>query len=280
MRIIKSPKELTRLLKRLKSSRKKIGFVPTMGALHEGHLSLVRAAKKQNHIVVVSIFVNPTQFGPHEDFEKYPRDFKKDATMLAKEKINFLFAPSKSAVYPKSFHGYLKAGELADMMCGIQRPGHFDGVATVVKRLFDIVLPDHAYFGQKDYQQALIIQSMVKRFHLPIKVHIKPIIREVDGIAMSSRNVYLTPEQRVRARAISASLKFAKILIHTGIQDARILENKIRHLLNAYMDKIDYVKIVDSKTLKEVKYLKGRILIAVAAFVGKTRLIDNLLIKL
>ncbi len=280
MQLIKSPERLARAISSLKRREKQIGFVPTMGYLHEGHLALVRRAKRENEVVVVSIFVNPAQFGPHEDLKQYPRDLARDLKMLAHEKINFVFAPSVSAVYPKSFNEYLKAGPLANTLCGVLRPGHFDGVVTVVKRLFDMVMPDRAYFGQKDYQQTLIIQNMIKRLHLEVRMRICPIVREKDRLARSSRNIYLNEQERVRARALFASLQFSKMLIQTGIRDPRVIENKIHHLLSAYADKIDYVKVVNAASLKEIKRLRGRILIALACFIGKTRLIDNLLIKI
>ena len=278
MQVIKSPQKLAHLLFKLKQNAKWIGFVPTMGYLHEGHLSLTRRAKKENDIVVVSIFVNPAQFGPKEDFKNYPRSIKKDLQMLRDAKVDYVLLPSVASVYPSSFDSYLKAGPLAHSLCGLRRPGHFDGVVTVVKRLFDIVLPDNAYFGQKDFQQVCAVQDLVKRFNLPVRIVMCPTIPEGDSLAMSSRNRYLTSEKRKRAHALSESLRLTKKLIQKRIFDSRVVRKQIIQFLKPYVDKIDYVEVVNAHNLRKIQRLKGDVLVAIACFLGKARLIDNLLI--
>ncbi|MBI4388000.1 MAG: pantoate--beta-alanine ligase [Candidatus Omnitrophica bacterium] len=279
MKVIKSPNQLTRLILKLKKKKKRIGFVPTMGSLHEGHLSLVRFAAKETSVVVASIFVNPTQFGPKEDFKRYPRNLVSDLKFLRREKVDFVFLPTASSIYPKRFNAFLNPGPLAKTLCGPKRPGHFRGVVTVMKRLFDITLPDIAYFGAKDYQQARIIQEMVKRLHLSIQVKTCPIVREKDGLAMSSRNVYLSLEERLQARAISRVLQFAKSFIRKVHLSPHTIEQNIISLLKPYVDKIDYVSLVDAVSLRKPKRLKGKLLLAIACFIGKTRLIDNVVIQ-
>lgn len=278
MQVIQSPKELTRLLFCLKQNAKEIGFIPTMGCLHEGHLSLVKRAKKENDVVVVSIFVNPTQFGPKEDFKNYPRTIQPDLAMLRKAKVDFVFLPSVLDIYPKDFESYLNAGKLSRPLCGKTRPTHFDGVVTVVKRLFDIALPDRAYFGQKDFQQFRVIEEMTSNFYLPTRVILCATVREKDGLAMSSRNRYLKPDDRVRAVLLWKSLKLAEKMIRRGIQSPKIIQTEMRRLLGSQVDSIDYVEVVNAKSLMKIHKIKGRILIAVACFLGKARLIDNLLI--
>ena len=282
MRLVKSPRQLNQIIELLKKKKKRIGFVPTMGYLHEGHLSLVRFSKKETDVTVVSIFVNPTQFGSHEDFKQYPRNLKRDLKLLRLEKVDLVFTPSASAIYPKGFNAFLNPGPLARTLCGSLRPGHFRGVVTVVKRLFDIVLPDVAYFGAKDYQQARIIQDMVKRLHLSIRISVCPIVREKDGLAMSSRNAYLTPEERFRARAIPRALECAKKLLSSNRREPfgpRTVERNVTLFLRPYVDQIDYVSLVDAKSLRRAKRLHGKLLLAVACFVGRTRLIDNVVIQ-
>jgi len=279
MRVVKSPDKLTSLLLDLKLENKTVGFVPTMGFLHEGHLSLVRRARRENKVVVVSIFVNPTQFGPKEDFKQYPKNMKRDLKMLSKEKVDFVLIPSVHEIYPENFITFLDPGPLADVLCGLKRLGHFRGVVTVVKRLFDIAIPDVAYFGQKDYQQARIIQEMVERFHLPVRVRICPIVREKDGLAMSSRNIYLSGEERIRATFISKALELAKRLVLEKNLPSRKIEKQVAHFLKPYVDKIDYTRVVSSETLKPVKDFKEKALVAIACFIGKARLIDNILVQ-
>lgn len=279
MQVVKSPGKLTRILSALQTKGKKLGFVPTMGYFHEGHLSLIRRARQATDVVVVSIFVNPTQFGPREDFSRYPRDRKRDLKLLAREKVDFVLAPSVRAMYPKGSRVFLNPGPLANVLCGPKRPGHFRGVVTVVKRLFDIARPNVAYFGQKDFQQARIIQDMVQSFKMPTRVVICPTMRERDGLAMSSRNVYLTPEERARAQAIPKSLRLAKQLISKNTNTPRGIESKVVAYLKPYVDKIDYVCVVDPRSLRRPSKLRGTLLVALACFIGKTRLIDNLIVS-
>ena len=279
VQVIKSPAELTNLLFRLKQNTKQIGFVPTMGFLHAGHISLVKRSKKENDVTVVSIFVNPTQFGPKEDFKNYPQNTKRDLAMLRKAKVDYVLLPSVQDVYPKDFNAYIKASSLSRALCGLRRPGHFDGVVTVVKRLFDIVLPDNTYFGQKDFQQFQVIKEMTKRFHLPVEVVMCQTVREKDGLAMSSRNSYLNSDERVRARTLSKSLALAKLLIRQGVKSSEVIKREIKAILIPQVDRIDYIEVANADSLKRIGRIKGEVLIALACFVGKARLIDNLLIE-
>ncbi|MBI4372336.1 MAG: pantoate--beta-alanine ligase [Candidatus Omnitrophica bacterium] len=279
MRVIKSPRQLTQILGRRRKTAKRIGFVPTMGYLHEGHLSLIRRARKENDIVVASIFVNPTQFGPREDFKRYPRNLKRDRSLLKRTRVNYLFIPSTESIYPKGFRDFIDPGPIARYLCGPKRPGHFRGVTTVVKRLFEIVRPDAAYFGAKDYQQAKIIEDMVRRFRLPIRIKICPTVREKDGLAMSSRNSYLSKKNRISAPAIYRSLVLARKLIRLGELSAEKVKKAVRKTLISHVDRIDYIEIVDPKTCAPLRRIKSSVVVAIACYLGSTRLIDNLLIK-
>ncbi|MBI4394751.1 MAG: pantoate--beta-alanine ligase [Candidatus Omnitrophica bacterium] len=279
MLTIKNPRELTSILNRDRDQGKRIGFVPTMGYLHEGHLSLIRSARKENGIVVVSIFVNPIQFGPYEDFKRYPRNLKMDQRLLKQARVDYLFAPSTNSIYPKGFRGFIDPGPLARYLCGPKRPGHFRGVATVVNRLFRIIQPDRAYFGAKDYQQAKIIEDMIRKFRLPIQMKICPIVREKNGLAISSRNQYLSKKERIRARSIYRSLTEARKQIRLGEQRAERIKKIIRQILLNYVDKVDYIEIVNPKTCAPIEQVKSSALLAVACYLGSTRLIDNLLVK-
>jgi pantoate--beta-alanine ligase len=259
---------------------KTMGFVPTMGSLHEGHLSLVRRAKMENDITVVSIFVNPAQFGPLEDFKKYPRDIEGDTGKLLKEEVDILFMPDISLVYPEGFLTHVEVEKISGGLCGAFRPGHFRGVATVVTKLFHIVKPQRAYFGQKDFQQTVVIRRMVKDLDMDIEVVVCPTIRERDGLAMSSRNVYLDQGQRGASSVIYRRLTEASELIRSGI----INVNQIKNILNKILQEpavsgIDYAGVFDPDTLEEVPEIKGDILLAVAVKIGDTRLIDNILVN-
>ena len=270
------------IVKKAKKKGKLIGFIPTMGALHEGHLSLVRRARKECDFVVVSIFVNPTQFGAGEDLHTYPRDFKKDKNLLKKEGVNLVFYPKVSTMYPKDFSTYVEEVSLSKYLCGKFRPGHFRGVCTVVVKLFNIVTPDIAYFGQKDFQQAQIIKRMVRDLNFPIKIKILPIIREKDGLAMSSRNSYLSPYQRKVAPYLYKSLILAKELILKKRYSPSKIRKEVKKVIkeNIPYAKIDYVEIVSPTTLRRIKKIdKGEILVAVAVYLGKARLIDNILVR-
>ncbi len=279
MKIIKNPKELNHIIMRLKKKNKRIGFVPTMGYLHEGHLSLVRRARKENDIVIVSIFVNPTQFGPKEDYKNYPRDLNQDKRLLAAKKVDYLFLPSRSLIYPKGFKNYINPGPLARHLCGLKRPGHFRGVVTVVNRLFEIVQPDRAYFGEKDYQQVKVVQDMVRTQNLDVTIKTCPIIREKDGLAMSSRNRYLSKKERIHAKSLYQSLVQAKKMIDSKETNPMRVKKMIEMILKPNVDKIDYIEIVNPQKLTSVRKIKLPILIALACFVGRTRLIDNMVIK-
>lgn len=258
-----------------------IGFVPTMGYLHEGHLSLVRLAREKANKVVVSIFVNPLQFGPSEDYHVYPRDPKRDLDLLEKEKVDVVFMPDAEKMYPQNFQTFVEVSNLTKGLCGTYRPNHFRGVTTVVLKLFNIIKPHFAVFGEKDYQQLKVIQQMVRDLNLEVDIISHPIVRERDGLAMSSRNIYLTEEERRSALSLYQALKLAERLIIGGERDV----SKIKKLIQDYIEKfpytkVQYVEIVDPETLEGVKEIKNNILIALAVYVGKTRLIDNKLVKL
>ncbi len=260
---------------------KTIGFVPTMGYLHGGHLSLVRAAREECDIVVVSIFVNPTQFAPGEDFSEYPRDMERDKRLAGEEGADVIFAPSAGEMYPEGSITYVEVtGPLTETLCGRSRPGHFRGVTTVVAKLFDIVQPHVSYFGQKDAQQAAVVKRMVKDLNIPLEIRVMPIIREEDGLAMSSRNTYLSVDERRQALGLFLSLERAKEMVAGGdISAKRIKEEMEKNLRKGKDVRIDYVEIVDAENLAPLETVKNNTLIAVAVFVGGTRLIDNVVIR-
>ncbi|MBF0494459.1 MAG: pantoate--beta-alanine ligase [Candidatus Omnitrophica bacterium] len=280
MKIIRTIKAMKRFSRDAKKRGKTIGFVPTMGALHNGHLSLARQSKKDCDLTVVSVFVNPTQFGPREDLSKYPRNIRKDKKLLASVNVDVLFFPSVDEIYPGGYSTYVEnTGNVAKAMCARFRPGHFKGVATVVTKLFNIVSPDISYFGQKDAQQAIIIKKMVKDLNFDTRIKIMPIVREKDGLAMSSRNVHLSRIDRNKSVGIYRALKKAKELIKKGTKDADLIKKEICRVMDNHgIFIVDYVKIVNAETLEPVKKLRGRTLIAIAAYVGKTRLIDNIVV--
>ncbi|PLV56117.1 pantoate--beta-alanine ligase [Thermotoga sp. SG1] len=279
MRIIETIEEMKKFSEEMREKRKTIGFVPTMGYLHEGHLSLVRRARAENDVVVVSIFVNPTQFGPNEDYERYPRDFERDRKLLEKENVDCVFHPSVEEMYPPDFSTFVEETKLSKPLCGRSRPGHFRGVCTVVTKLFNIVKPHRAYFGQKDAQQFRVLRRMVRDLNMDVEMIECPIVREPDGLAMSSRNVYLTSEERKQALALYQSLKLAENLFLNGERDAvKMKEAMINHLSRFDRVKIDYVEIVDEETLEPVEKIDRKVIVAVAAWVGKARLIDNMIL--
>jgi len=260
--------------------RGRIGFVPTMGFLHEGHLRLVRAARRQSDFVVVSIFVNPIQFGPKEDFRRYPRDFNRDRRLLQTAGADLIFYPGVKDMYPEGFASFVEVERLGEGLCGKSRPGHFRGVTTVVAKLFNAVLPDVAVFGAKDAQQAFVIRRMTRDLGFRTRIVILPTAREKDGLAMSSRNVYLTPQQRAEAQALHRSLLLAKRLIGQGERNAAKVKAAMRRLIRRESSgRIDYVEMVDTDELRSVKAIKGETLVALAVFFGKTRLIDNTTVK-
>lgn len=253
-----------------------IGFVPTMGYLHEGHISLIKKARQENDRVVVSVFVNPTQFGPNEDFDKYPRNFERDREICEKAGVDLLFAPSVPEMYPAKNLAFVNISELGEGLCGAKRPGHFQGVCTVVTKLFNIVLPDKAYFGEKDAQQLAIIRRMTKDLNFNIQIVPCPTVRDQDGLALSSRNAYLSEVERKAALVIPRSLQAARQAILSGERDAAQIIQLIREMITAEpLAAIDYIEVVDGETLKPVSRIDGPVLVAVAVFIGKTRLIDN-----
>ncbi len=261
-------------------SQGKVGFVPTMGALHEGHLALVRRARRLADFVVVSIFVNPLQFGPREDFRSYPRDFKQDRKLLQDLGVDVIFYPDAREMYRPGFASYVEVKGLTRELCGRSRPGHFRGVTTVVAKLFNIVKPHIAVFGQKDAQQALVIKRMVRDLNFDLKVVVVPTVREPDGLAMSSRNVYLTPAQRRQAPVLYQSLQLAARLIRSGVTDAGRVRQAMRRLISRQpAARIDYIQIVDAEKLKPVRQIQGKVLVALAVYFGHARLIDNIIIR-
>ncbi len=263
---------------------KKIGFIPTMGALHEGHLSLLNKARQENEIVVLSIFVNPLQFGENEDFSKYPRTFQDDIEIAKKANVDVIFAPAVTEIYPTKQNVFVDVQNITSGLCGASRPGHFQGVATIVAKLFNILKPQVAYFGQKDYQQFLVIKRMTEQLGFDVKLEMCEIIRENDGLAMSSRNKYLNQLERQQAVCLSQALRFVKNSIESGeISDANSIKNEIEKIIiKNTLAKIDYIFVGDSKNLEPLQDLKNQknILLALAVYIGKTRLIDNILIHI
>ena len=264
-----------------RAAGRSIGLVLTMGALHEGHLSLVRRARAECDAVVATIFVNPTQFGPSEDFSRYPRTLEKDLELLAELGCDLVFAPAQDEIYPPGFSTYVEPPAVAALLEGKHRPGHFRGVGTVVLKLFNLIPADVAYFGQKDYQQSLVIQHMVRDLNLPIQITICPILRESDGLALSSRNRYLSPTERQQALALSRSLRQAEELVRSGLREARAIAAALRNeLAAAGIQRIDYATVADAQTLAELNTLDRPAVALVACHVGTTRLIDNCLLPL
>jgi pantoate--beta-alanine ligase len=262
-----------------RTAGKRIGLVPTMGALHEGHASLIRAARAENDFVAVSIFVNPSQFGPKEDLSRYPRPFEHDVQICADEGVDLIFHPNPAIMYAPSFQSWVEVLDLQKGLCGASRPGHFRGVATVVLKLFNIVQPHRAYFGQKDAQQARLLLQMTRDLDVPVELKICPIVREPDGLALSSRNVYLDAEQRKHATVLHRALEMLRGSIEGGEREANELVARACTLIEATPGtRIDYVSIIDWEHLQPVERVQGKILIALAVFFGTTRLIDNLLI--
>jgi pantoate--beta-alanine ligase len=264
-----------------KRKGKSIGFVPTMGALHDGHLSLVRRAKRDTDFVVASIFVNPAQFGPGEDLKKYPRPFGKDKTLLIKEGVDLLFFPGAGEIYAADFSTYVEERCLSKPLCGASRPGHFNGVCTVVAKLFNIIRPNTAYFGAKDYQQLQVIKRMARDLNFSVKIEAMPIVREPDGLAMSSRNAYLNREERRNALCLDIALREAKRAVDAGVRESGQVISLMKTIVLSHKNaKIDYIEIMDADSLTSVEKMNGKVLIALAVVVGKTRLIDNLVIKI
>ena len=279
MRIIQNTVDMREASRGLRRVGKRVGFVPTMGALHEGHLSLVRAAKTQCDVVAASIFVNPTQFGPNEDFSKYPRTFERDCELFTKEGIELLFAPAVEEMYPAGAVTYVTVESMSERLCGKSRPGHFRGVTTVVSKLFNIVEPDVAFFGQKDAAQVAIIRRMVRDLNIPVEIAVCSIVREADGLAMSSRNTYLDPQQRKAALVLYKSLQEMKHCFESGESNTGKLAEQGRKVFAQEPSvRLDYLEIVDPDNLEAIGKIDNTALVAVAAFLGATRLIDNMVL--
>jgi pantoate--beta-alanine ligase len=278
--IVRAVEEVRAAVRAARSQGLSIGFVPTMGALHEGHLSLIRRARAENGFVVVSVFVNPTQFGPHEDLSHYPRPFDQDVRLCRQEDVELVFAPEAATVYPPGFVSFAEVDGLSGRMEGACRPGHFRGVATVVLKLFNIVDADVAYFGQKDAQQACVIRQLVRDLDVSVEIRVCPTVREPDGLALSSRNAYLSPAQRLSALSLWRCLQTAKELIDLGARDPNTVRQRMRAVLESAPDVVpDYAELVDPATFEPVHQIVRPVLAVVAARVGTTRLIDNLPIE-
>lgn len=278
MKVVNSVAAVRAEVKSMRMSGGTIGLVPTMGFLHDGHLSLMKRAKEDNDLVVVSIFVNPTQFGPNEDLDSYPRNLERDLELCESVGVDVVFTPTVSEMYPEGYSTYVDAeGPITQTLCGASRQGHFKGVTSVVSKLFNIAAPDKAYFGQKDAQQVAVIEKMVRDLNFDLEIVPCDIVREVDGLAMSSRNAYLSEAERKDALVLSQSLEIANKAIENGQRNAQEIIGQMKaHILSVDTSEIDYIQIVDAKSLADVEVLKGDTLIAIAVKIGKTRLIDNL----
>ncbi len=278
MELYTSGRELRNLLKSLKKEGKSVGFVPTMGFLHEGHKSLMVKARRENDILVASVFVNPTQFGPGEDLEAYPRDIERDKDLMESAGVDYVFFPSVQEMYPTGYNTYVDVeGPLTILMEGASREGHFRGVATVVSKLFNLCVPDRAYFGMKDAQQVSVVQRMVEDMNMDLEIIPCPIVREDDGLALSSRNTYLDEKQRKDALVLSRSLGRAREMIDGGIRDAHLIHDEMKNMINEIdYAKIDYIQIVNARTLEPLQLVTGDVLIALAVWVGKPKLLDNI----
>ncbi|MDI6873105.1 pantoate--beta-alanine ligase [Candidatus Solincola sp.] len=279
MHIVTAPREMTRLVMERREAGQSVGLVPTMGFFHPGHVSLMRAAREENDFVVVSLFVNPTQFGPHEDFKDYPRDLERDVEIARQAGVDCIFHPRVEDMYPQPYLTFVEVEGITEGLCGASRPGHFRGVATVVTKLFHIIPAHRAYFGLKDAQQVRVIQKMVEDLNFDIQIVVCPTVREDDGLAMSSRNVYLRPEERRAATALYRSLRRAEDMVREGEREARKVLSAVREILESEpLVEPEYVEAVDWEGLRPVERLQGKVLIALAARVGKARLIDNVLL--
>lgn len=281
MKVINNINDIRNIVKQWKKEGLNIGFVPTMGYLHEGHESLIQRSVKENDKTIVSIFVNPTQFGPNEDLESYPRDLEKDKEICNKNNVDIIFSPSTNEMYYEDFATFVSVDGLTEGLCGKSRPNHFRGVCTVVSKLFNIVKADKAYFGEKDAQQLAIIKRVVRDLNIDIEIIGCPIVREEDGLAKSSRNTYLSNEERKAAVVLNRSLSIAKKALENGERKASRIKDLISdEILKEELAKIDYIEVVDSLDLKQVTNIEKDILVAIAVFIGKTRLIDNFTYKI
>ena len=280
IKVIEMIAEMKELVSKVKRQGKTIGFVPTMGYLHEGHLTLMRKAAEKTDFVVASIFVNPLQFGVGEDFEDYPRDLERDIRLAESAGVSLMFTPGVNEMYPGGYGTTVEGGNLTDKLCGRSRPGHFRGVTTVVTKLFNIVEPDIAFFGQKDAQQAAVLKKMAADLNMNLEIEVVPIVRETDGLAMSSRNKYLAPEERKAALVLSKGLELARNLVGAGARNTVDLKREITNfIIREPRARIDYVEILSFPGLKETENMDGRVIIALAVFIGDTRLIDNMVLE-
>ena len=281
MQNIHEPSAIGRRCESLRREGKTIGLVPTMGAFHEGHLSLMRRARAENDVVIVSIFVNPIQFARGEDFDSYPRDLQGDLAQAERAGVDLVFTPSAEAIYPDGFQTYVDVTEITDGLCGASRPGHFRGVTTIVTKLFNLIRAHRAYFGQKDYQQSAVVRRLVDDLNLDVEIVLSPTVREADGLAMSSRNVRLTPEERQAACVLYASLRLTEERVEAGERNTKTLLDEMRTMIETEpLARIDYVVLCNPETLKPLDRIEGPMLAALAVRFGETRLIDNLLITL
>ncbi len=282
MKVFKDISEIRKWADTIRAERKSLGFVPTMGALHIAHAELIKTAEEKNDFVIVSIFVNPTQFGPGEDYDSYPENFEKDKELCKNTGVDAVFYPDISEMYPREYSTTVKVSDITETMCGKCRPGHFEGVATVVAKLFNIINPHRVYLGQKDYQQYRVIERMVGDLNFDLKLVMCPTVREKDGLAVSSRNQYLSEAGRCQAPCIYRELKECEKLIKKGIKEARLINEKIKSIIKENIPecKIDYAGVYDACSLKHVDIIKGNVVIATAVWVGKARLIDNIVIKI
>jgi pantoate--beta-alanine ligase len=277
IQVIETAEEMQRVADRLRSEGKKIGCVPTMGFLHEGHISLMQKAREVSDVVVISIFVNPTQFGPSEDLERYPRDLEGDLKKAEEAGVDYVYFPSNVEMYPEGYQTYITVEDVSQGLCGASRPAHFRGVATVVAKLFNIMKPHMAFFGEKDYQQLKVIERMTKDLNFDMEIVGLPTIREPDGMALSSRNAYLSDSEREQALSLSRALEHARSLAANGERRVPVLVEEAKEIINnAQGVKIDYLEIRDGQTLEEIHEIKGPARMLVAAYVGKARLIDNM----
>jgi len=279
MEIIHTVSNMQKKADEIRRNNKTIGFVPTMGYLHKGHLSLIEKAKKIADFIVVSIFVNPTQFGPNEDLDKYPRNFERDEKLCRDAGADVIFYPKTEEIYPEPYFTFVEVTEITGSLCGLSRPEHFKGVTTIVNKLFNIVKPHKAVFGQKDFQQFQVIQKMTQDLNMDIEIIGAPIVREHDGLAMSSRNKYLSETERQNALVLNKSLTLAKDLLKIGKTESNFIKEKMTKLITSVPSQIDYVEIVNAKSLKPVDIVSDNTLFALAVKIGNTRLIDNLYIK-
>jgi pantoate--beta-alanine ligase len=276
MKVIRQISEMQNFSNACRRKNQQIGFVPTMGFLHEGHLSLIRLIRKQCDVLVVSIFVNPAQFGPTEDLKKYPRDFERDEALCRDEGVDVIFYPAEEQMYPAPYLSFVTVENLDKIMCGVSRPDHFRGVVTIVSKLFNIVKPHFAIFGEKDFQQAVIIRQMTKDLNFDVEILTGPIIRENDGLALSSRNKYLNKQERFNATILFKSLQVAQDLFKNGIKNPREIMDKVRRSIQDVPGtKIDYISLVNPETLQPVQQVSENDRLALAVYIGKTRLIDN-----